>query len=181
MDKNTRRWLAGALGALLLAPLHAQENDPDEVAEDFDRSPEECVSAARLDTTQIVDDHTILFYMRGDDIYRNTLDDECPGLERAGRFSHEVRTGRICETDTITVLEQFGVGLSPGFTCRLGQFQPVSAAEAEEIEAGLGGSQGADAVEVEEVELSDRSKDGVPGDEAAAAPDGGAPDDEADE
>ena len=38
---------------------------------------------------------------------------------------------RLCDSDLITVLEQFGVGLREGFSCRLGMFYPIPYEEAE--------------------------------------------------
>src|SRR5690606_11243846 len=38
-----------------------------------DNDPTRCISTTRLDRTQVVDDETVLFFMRGGDIYRNRL------------------------------------------------------------------------------------------------------------
>src|SRR5690606_17824151 len=48
----------------------------------FPRNPTRCISTTRLDRTEVVDNETVLFYMRGGDIYRNRLSRSCPGLER---------------------------------------------------------------------------------------------------
>jgi hypothetical protein len=102
--------------------------------EEFDRTPRRCVSVARIRNTDILDDRTILFYMRGNrEVYRTYLPRECPGLERNDRFSYQTQNGQLCDSDTITVLEQFGAGLSPSFTCRLGDFFPITREEAEDL------------------------------------------------
>jgi Family of unknown function (DUF6491) len=108
----------------------------DAVAQDefLDRSPEDCISVNRIRNTEVLDDRTILFYMRGSRVYRNFLRDNCPNLGRSKRFLLESRTGRLCESDLITVLEQFSSRLDPGFTCRIGAFHPVTKAEAELME-----------------------------------------------
>ena len=93
--------------------------------DDFDRSPAACVRAERIRSTQVIDDRTILFYMRGDRVYRNDLPDDCPRLAYEGRFAYErrvgQRVGRLCSVDTITVIESSGA--TPyGATCRLGDY-----------------------------------------------------------
>jgi hypothetical protein len=55
----------------------------------------------------------------------------CPNLARENRFSYKVPINRLCNSDLITVLEQFGVGLREGFSCRLGLFYPIPYEEAE--------------------------------------------------
>jgi len=83
--------------------------------------------------TVVIDDQTILFYMRGGkkNVYRNYLGHECPNLAREGRFAYQTSMNRLCSIDLITVLEQFGTRLGPGFTCRLGDFYPITYEEAE--------------------------------------------------
>jgi len=102
-------------------------------ADDLDRTPRDCVIVSNIRQTVTIDDQTILFYMRGGkkEVYRNYLPQACPHLGREGRFAYETRIGRLCNVDLITVLEQFGVALGPGFTCRLGDFYPITYEEAE--------------------------------------------------
>jgi hypothetical protein len=114
------------------APVTAQDDAP---ADDFDRSSEDCIWLPQLDRTEVIDDRTILFHQNGGRVYRNYLPRECPGLEREKRFMYEARNGRLCSIDTIAVLEQWGVGLARGFTCSLGEFQPITTEEVEELKA----------------------------------------------
>jgi hypothetical protein len=103
----------------------------------FDRTPRDCISVISIDSTEAVDDQNIIFRMRGNTVYRNHLPQRCPNLERENRISYQVRSGRLCSIDTITVLEQFGgIGLQPGFTCRLGEFVPLSPEEVEDLKHG---------------------------------------------
>jgi hypothetical protein len=92
------------------------------------------LTLANVDRTHVLDDQTILFYMRGDRAYRNYLPRKCPGLEREDRFMYETRGGRLCSIDTITVLEQWGARLERGQTCGLGEFHPLSPEEIEDLE-----------------------------------------------
>jgi hypothetical protein len=105
----------------------------DAKADNFDRTPTSCVTLSNIKETAIVDDSTILFFMRGGSklTYRTSLAHECPNLEREGRFRYTTSMNRLCDSDLITVLEQFGVGLHDGFSCRLGSFYPIPYEEAE--------------------------------------------------
>jgi len=105
----------------------------DAKADDFDRTPTDCIAVSNIKETAIIDDSTILFYMRGGKkvTYRTALSQACPNLARENRFSYKVPINRLCNSDLITVLEQYGVGLHEGFSCRLGLFYPIPYEEAE--------------------------------------------------
>jgi hypothetical protein len=111
----------------------AAEANADARADSFDRTPTDCITLSNVKETAAVDDSTILFYMRGSKkvTYRSSLPLTCPNLAREGRFSYRTQMNRLCDSDVITVLEQFGVGLRDGFTCRLGSFYPIPYEEAE--------------------------------------------------
>lgn len=114
------------------ADAPAAESDADAEA-DFDRHPQDCVTITNIKQTAIVDDSTILFYMRGGkkDTYRVSLPHACPNLASENRFGYKTTMNRLCSSDLITVLEQYGAGLRDGFTCRLGKFYPIPYEEAE--------------------------------------------------
>lgn len=151
--RSATRWSLKIASVALVAsapslPLAAQEDEA------LDRTPRDCVAVSRIRRTKIVDDKTILFYMRGGSVYQNILERDCPRLEREGRFMYEVRSYRLCDIDTITVLDRFGSGFGRGFTCRLGEFLPITMEEAETIEAiWQGETEPGGVVEIEEVEL----------------------------
>lgn len=106
----------------------------DEDAAAFDRTPRECVQLHSVARTDILDDQTIVFYMRGNKVaYRNYLPRKCPGLKRWDRFAYNVTAGRLCNIDVITVLEQWGTRFEPGFTCQLGDFHPLSPGDIESL------------------------------------------------
>jgi hypothetical protein len=130
--------------------------------EPFDRTPASCLSLTRIDHTRVVDDQTILFYMRDDRVYRNFLPRQCPGLAQQNRFSYVSRTGRLCNVDTVTVLEQWAGRLEPGFTCGLGDFHPISPEEIEDLEALRRGSKTRETIEVQPVELPEREAEPAP-------------------
>lgn len=151
-------WLAGAFG-LAAGVAYAQDDldDPKEADAVLDRTPEQCLSLSRIRRTRVVDDQTVLFYVRSREIYQNILPRDCPGLSSNDRFMYRPFSNRLCDTDTITVLEQFGGRFERGMTCRLGAFYRITEIEADEmLEAhgkGRRGSRGRAPVEAEPAEL----------------------------
>jgi hypothetical protein len=157
MIRNLISTIAATCLAAWLVLAGAQDDASERRArtdESIDRTPQKCISNTRIRTTEILDDRTILFYLRGGRVYRNFLDQECPGLERSGRFITQTQTSRLCDTDNLTVLDQFGSRFDPGFTCRLGEFHPITEEEAElmELEPDEAAAAGR-AVEITPVEL----------------------------
>ena len=165
-----------ALLPLLAAATALGQDGEDEAA--FDRTPEKCVIVSRIDQTDAIDDQNIIFEMRGNQVYRNTLPSKCPGLLRENRIAYETRSSRLCDIDTITVLEDFGVGFRPGFTCRLGQFVPLSEAEVEDLKLKKKGEAGQQAIETSSVELEADDETAEP-DEGEAAAEGSSADEPA--
>jgi len=86
---------------------------------------ESCVSLTRIDRTRVVDERTILFYMRGGDIYLNRLPHRCIGLRRGKTFMYKTSLNQLCNVDIITVLDDIGFGFSRGASCGLGSFQLI--------------------------------------------------------
>ncbi len=120
--------LTAACLVLGLSPFaSALADDPPE------EGGERCVNMRTVSRTEIIDDQTILFYMRGGEIYRNYLPHRCSGLAREERFSYSTTVSRLCDIDTITVLYNHGVGLTSGPSCGLGKFYPISRDEAQAL------------------------------------------------
>lgn len=84
--------------------------------------PVSCIQTNTIRDTRVHDDRTIDFQMTNGRIYRNTLPYGCSGLGFEERFAYETSIGRLCSTDTITVLRSGGIN---GPTCGLGEFVPV--------------------------------------------------------
>jgi hypothetical protein len=118
--------LAAALSPLSVAADEAADQRNDAAGGAFPEQPVNCLSLARLRETDILDDQTVLFYMRGQDVYVNRLPRRCPGLKSAGAFSYRTSLTELCNTDVITVIRTFGSTLSPGPSCGLGLFQPIT-------------------------------------------------------
>lgn len=118
-------------GLLLVAGLHgasAQDGDG-EIRMPAESAPERCVSLNRVNRTEVIDDRTLIFHMRGGGIYLNYLERECPRLAAEERFAYSPTGNRLCNVDSITVLERWGFGFTRGFTCQLGDFHPISEVE----------------------------------------------------
>src|SRR5688572_31241845 len=127
--KSLAALLAGVAG-LSLASATAQDDD------EASNEPVRCVSMNGIRSTRVVDDTRGLFFQARDKVFLNRLDRECLGLARYGTFTYKVQSGarhaRLCDTDSITVLETTGRGLN----CGLGRFEPLSHDEVESLIVG---------------------------------------------
>jgi hypothetical protein len=137
--------------------------------ETTDSSSIECVSLTSITRTEVLDEQTILFHMVGQETYTNYLPRECPGLDERARFTYKTSTGKLCNSDTITLLER-GPQLRPGITCRLGEFLPASAGKVLDLTLGED-SRGArpGAIEVRRAQLPPAA-DAEPPPPAASSP-----------
>jgi hypothetical protein len=167
--------LAACFVASWAAPPASAQDDEEGA---FARTPQDCVVVSNIDQTDAIDDQNLIFRMRGKRVYRNHLPRKCPGLARENRIAFETRVGRLCSIDTITVLERLGVGFTPGFTCRLGEFIPLSPEEIEDLETIAEGKQRSQsAIETRSVELEsvDEAAEAGAADATAVAPAADAP------
>lgn len=158
-------WLVAATAVVTVSVV--AQDDAGEVEGAFDRTPQDCVLVSSIDETDAIDDQNLIFRMRGDKVYRNHLPRKCPGLERENRIAYEVRNARLCSINTITVLEPgFGGGLQGGFTCRLGEFIPLSPAEIEDLDLReREGRRGRSGIRAQPVAA--KAEEAAPADEAA--------------
>jgi len=123
-------------------PVFAQDEDATEVPEGEKVGDEmrSCVTLRSLRRTEVIDDSTVLFRMRGRTTFLNILPRRCGGLAREDRFSYDSRFGRLCAGDMIRVLyiDSFGPShqMREGAGCRLGSFQKISQEEAKALREG---------------------------------------------
>jgi hypothetical protein len=100
--------------------------------EQIDRKPVTCVLVNRIERGVGVNDRTVLFYMRGGQIFRNDLLQSCPALT-AGEtrlvYNYRVASAKI----TRLCGDSFSVERKPGLECLLGKFNPITAAEAQAL------------------------------------------------
>lgn len=106
---------------------HAQDEDSS------DAGGERCINIRRIRNTTIVDDKNILFYMSGSQVYHNILPRTCTGLSREGRFSYKTSASQLCDLDNINVLMSGARGMTPGRSCGLGRFHPISPEQADAL------------------------------------------------
>jgi hypothetical protein len=86
-------------------------------------APVDCIELTRIDHTRVRDDRTVDFYMRGREVYRNTLRQDCPGLGFEDSFAYRTSLSRLCSVDLISVIRSGGGPAGP--TCALGPFQRI--------------------------------------------------------
>ncbi|MEJ8566084.1 DUF6491 family protein [Elongatibacter sediminis] len=121
--------------ALLFLSVAAQAEDKqmNEELEYVSGPPEQCIRLQRIDRTEVLDDYSILFHMKGGDIYLNRLPHRCPGLAFRDSFMYRTSLNQLCNVDIITVLDNMGFGFSPGASCGLGLFYPVSKEDVKQL------------------------------------------------
>jgi len=122
------------LAGVVSIPAFA-EDDEKQPIEELLSDAEHCISLSRIDRTDVVDDSNILFYMKGGDIYLNRLPHRCPGLRWEKAFMYRTSMSQLCNVDIITVLNNMGFGFSPGVSCGLGPFYPISEETAKALKA----------------------------------------------
>ena len=123
--------LVAAISCCLLGFMPSTTVAADEHDEVDEAESERCIRTRNIRSTQIIDDQNVLFYMRGGQIYSSRLPRRCAGLRSEGKFSYKTTSSQLCDIDGITVLYDHGLGLTPGVSCRLGRFVPISEEEAE--------------------------------------------------
>lgn len=124
--KALAAWPLALLWAILLAALPLQADEPrgDKAEEKGPR----CLSMARIQRIEIIDDETLRFHMRGrGPDYLNRLPRRCSGLKRQGTFMHATSTQNYCDLDTITQIDTT-LGMRLG-SCPLGKFEEVTELE----------------------------------------------------
>jgi hypothetical protein len=130
-----RPWMSVPLlvGAMLAALALSGGSEAQDGAEA--NETRNCVDLMRIDRTEVVDDDTVLFYMRNGTVYRNELTSSCPTLGFEERFMYRTVLTQLCDIDVITVLQDVGFGFMPTASCGLGKFEPIDEDTAEELVA----------------------------------------------
>ncbi|HEX5048084.1 MAG TPA: DUF6491 family protein [Gammaproteobacteria bacterium] len=159
------RLLTLVAATAVIAPLTVQADDKKN--EDFDRAPVDCIIVKNIDRTDIIDDRTIVFVMRGKKkIYVNNLPSNCPNLESSDRFGYAVTSSRLCKVDLIQALPRVGIPIP----CRIGEFVPISTEEVEELHAIHDQGRKSDKIDVKPVNPSNGDAAGSDGAPKGAEP-----------
>ena len=85
----------------------------------------QCLTISAIGRTRVRNDRTIDFETRRGEVYRNTLDVSCPGLNNFGGFTYRSKIGQVCEGESIIALEGSGANNQRGVSCRVGPFVPI--------------------------------------------------------
>lgn len=123
--------LAGVTAAGVSAAQ--DQEDDDRQSRERDEEATHCVQVRSIDQIDIVDSDTLVFRMRGDEVYRNELPYNCPGLQQGDTLMYRTTVGQVCDLDIVTVLEDWGFGFAPGPSCGLGMFHPITEQIADEL------------------------------------------------
>ena len=99
---------------------------------DDEESAKKCIPLYRISSVDVLDSQHIRFETHGGPDYMNTLPNKCPGLSKHDPIMYKTSLNRLCDLDTITVLNQIGSGFIQGATCGLGKFVPMEEIEDEE-------------------------------------------------
>jgi hypothetical protein len=131
MTRVARNYGATMLGLALVLVLASGPAAPQrDDGADEERS---CINLREIDHTRVANQDTILFYMRGGEVYRNDLQTSCPNIDSEQRFMYRTTLNRLCDNDVVTVIDDVGFGFMPGASCGLGKFRPISEDEAEDL------------------------------------------------
>ncbi len=96
--------------------------------------PKTCINRSQIRDTDVIDDQTIDFRMRGGAIYRNKLPNKCSGLGFEEAFSYRTSTNRLCNVDIIRVLDHTAGRIDTRGACGLGKFQEITKTKREKTE-----------------------------------------------
>ena len=92
--------------------------------------PINCIQLTRIRSSDVIDNRTIDFKMRGSKIYRNTLPRKCSRLGFEEAFSYRTSLNKLCNVDIIRVLDRTGPGIRETTACGLGKFQEIKKVKA---------------------------------------------------
>ncbi|MEM7569623.1 MAG: hypothetical protein AAF337_07500 [Pseudomonadota bacterium] len=126
--------LASIFALASASSLQAQEADSKEA--ELDRTPRNCLPIVQLRRSHVIDDENIVFELRGRDYFLSQLPNRCPRLGFERSFSYATSITQLCNVDIITVLQNFGGRISPGPSCGLGMFVPITRDEFKALRKG---------------------------------------------
>jgi hypothetical protein len=119
MEDFMKNGFAAALCVAALA-LSACSDDEPAATNPSAGSNGVCLQASQIDHTQILDDKTILFFMKSGHPWKNTMNFDCPSLKIEDGFAFVTDFPEICSnSQTIRVLRS-------GNFCELAQFTPYT-------------------------------------------------------
>lgn len=128
--------LAAAAAALAVggAAEAASKKTKEDVLKMYERTGEmeNCIGLQRIDHSEVIDDQTILFHMRGGTVYLNELPYRCPQLGFYKSYTYSTSINRLCNTEIITVLDT--AVRQRLASCGLGKFEKLTPIPEEEMD-----------------------------------------------
>ena len=92
--------IAGGLALSLNMPDARAQGD----GEKADKPLVRCLQVSRIRNSKVVDNQTIILFMRGGPDYKMTLAQRCPGLKLNKTWRHDAKAlAKLCEVDVIEV------------------------------------------------------------------------------
>ncbi len=116
-------FLVAASALALPADAEGKTDAPELAAFTRTGATETCLRAAAIRSTKILNDHQILFEMRGGRTYLN--DAKCVGLRKNSVLSYRIDAGQVCTTTVVNLFDN-GVGLMPGGSCFLSPWEELA-------------------------------------------------------
>jgi hypothetical protein len=114
-----KRVIALAIGIFFVVTLFSLNVMAETKSEKYLGKKENCIDISRIKQSRVLDDQTILFEMRGGEIYLNRLPVRCVSLKIAGGFSYATSIDKLCKQDIIKVVQPSS---APATTCSIGEF-----------------------------------------------------------
>lgn len=100
--------------------------------------PENCLNPAQYNRVEVLDRQNLLFWGRSDRAWLNRLRVPCVGLRRGATLVLELATSRPCNLDSVTAVESsLRFWRRASATCGLGQFEPITHAQARALKDAL--------------------------------------------
>jgi len=115
------------------------------------KEAERCLSSSQFRDIHILDDQHIVFEGRRDQLWLNTLTMRCPSLRRDSVLRIERLSGlKLCRLDSFSVHDWFEWPWyrrwpwrwASGPKCALGDFQPVTQNQVDQLEAAIKAARG---------------------------------------
>ncbi len=116
--------LSGGNSATGDEPLTKAQKRLAKVQEDYTATGQikNCISLSLLRNSKVIDNQTIFFRSSGRKAYLNKLPRTCSRLAVEERFAYRTSVGQLCQSDVITVVDNFGRSWS---RCGLGKFEEL--------------------------------------------------------
>ncbi len=119
---------AVAIGALFAAAVPASAAGADAAASPYTPTGKKasCINTRQIQSTDVLDNQSVLFKMSGGTYYINHLPNRCSGLKMQDGFSYDLRgNNELCNVDVIKPVRSGGASYGP---CPLGEFEEVTKA-----------------------------------------------------